>query len=82
MSDYKKIGILTRNFDNYYGWGDFDILFENGTRLGKLECGREFEVLLDNGRWERTCLKWSDDYEQYYLEGIGYVYALGMTVRI
>jgi len=82
----KQIGILFRHFyyDEYYDcmiYGPFDVQFPNNTTLGELAPGRRFEVLY-RGRWIDTCLGFNRVANRYYLERIGYIDAINMTVRI
>jgi len=85
MDREKQIGKIARRYQrDAFGdiyWGDFDIDFGKGRTLGKLATGREFEIL-HGGRWVKTSLGYSEAEDRYYLDGIGFIDALGMTARI
>ena len=85
MENNKQVGALARHYTKdpcgNIIWGDFDVDFGGGRTLGKLEIGREFEILY-GGIWVKTSLGYSETKDAYYLDKIGFINALGMTVRI
>jgi hypothetical protein len=66
----KVVGVLT-----CHSIGDYDIVFVDGSQLGRLPIGEEFEALV-NGRWKKTsieCIKHPESpiWDYYYLRNLG-----------